>query len=135
ADIARAPGNSFCIYKQIRGGAWFGTAGRGEFMISAGAVTTNHSDMPFDTHPTTDEGFHLRILKIPFGICAPFLRRERDLSPQPVRDDGRLHTLLSLYFSAFLTRAPQLTQTEAETAVLSLAQIALAVRGLVSSYD
>ncbi|TDM96673.1 hypothetical protein CEE87_13120, partial [Lactobacillus crispatus] len=46
-----------------------------------------------------------------------------------------MHTLLSLYFSAFLTRAPQLTQTEAETAVLSLAQIALAVRGLVSSYD
>ncbi len=135
ADIARAPGNSLCIYKQISGGAWFGTAGRGEFVISAGAVSINHSEMPFETHPITDEGFHLRILKIPFGICVPFLRRERDLSPQPVKDDGRLHTLLSLYFSAFLRRVPQLSEAEAETAVLSLAQIALAVRGMLSSYD
>lgn len=135
ADIARAPGNSLCIYRQIRGGAWFGTARRGDFMISAGAVTTNHSDVPFATHPTTDEGFHLRILKIPFGICAPFLRREGDLSPQPVKDDGRLNTLLSRYFAAFLVRAPQLTEAEAETAVLTLAQIALAVRGLVSSHE
>lgn len=135
ADIASAPGNSVCLYQQIRGEAWFGTARNTEFTVSAGAVATSHSDLPYATRPVTDEGFHLRILKIPFTICAPFLRRERDLSPQPLHGDGKLNALLSSYFSAFVARAPQLTETERQIAVLTLAQIALAVRGLVTSYE
>lgn len=135
ADISRAPGNSVCLYQQMRGEAWFGTGRNAEFTVSAGAVATSHTDLPYATRPTTDEGFHLRVLKIPFTICVPFLRRERDLSPQLLHRDGRLNALLSAYFTAFLARAPQLTEAERQTAILTLAQIALAVRGLVTSYE
>jgi AraC-like DNA-binding protein len=135
ADIGRAPGDSICIYQQVRGGAWFSTAKGAEFTVSAGAVATSHTDLTYATRPTTNEGFHLRILKIPFSTCLPFLRREADLSPQPLGGEQKLGGLLSSYFTAFLAQASQLAEPDTEAAVLALAQIALAIRGLVASHD
>jgi AraC-like DNA-binding protein len=134
-DISRTPGNSVCIYQQLDGAAWFGTGRKTEFTVAAGAVATSHTDLPYATRPTTDAGFHLRILKIPFTVCVPFVQREGDLSPQLVDNERRLSTLLSACFPAFLNQAPSMPQAELDAAVVALAQIALGVRGLLPPAD
>jgi AraC-like DNA-binding protein len=135
ADIERAPSASLCIYQQMRGGAWFSAAGNTEFTVAAGAVAISHSDLPYATRPTTGDGFHLRILKIPFAICAPYLRRQGDLSPLPVHNELRMNALLSFYFTTFLAQAPHLHDDDAGTGVSALALLALAVRGRVANYE
>ncbi|MGO4716807.1 helix-turn-helix domain-containing protein [Bradyrhizobium sp. 2TAF24] len=134
-DISRAPGNSVCIYQQLGGAAWFGTSRKTEFTVAAGAVATSHTDLPYATRPTTEAGFHLRILKIPFTICVPFVRRDGDLSPQLVGNERRLSSLLSACFPAFLNQAATLTEADLDAAVVALAQIALGVRGLLAPTD
>ena len=76
ADIAHAPGASLCIYQQLGGGGWFGVNGGGEFTLRQGSFATSHSDRPYRTMPLTDDGFHLRILKVP---AADFIMRHADL--------------------------------------------------------
>ncbi|MBR1219940.1 helix-turn-helix transcriptional regulator [Bradyrhizobium sp. U87765 SZCCT0131] len=134
-DISRAPGNSVCIYQQLGGAAWFGTGRRTEFTVPAGAVATSHTDLPYATRPTTEAGFHLRVLKIPFTICTPFVQRDGDLSPQPVDGERRQSTLLSASFPAFLGQARSMSDVEVNAAVMALAQVALAVRGLLPVSD
>ncbi len=134
-DISRHPTDSLCIYQQTRGAAWFSTAKKAEFTVVAGAIATSHSDLPYATRPLTDEGFHLRILKMPFTICAPLTRREADLFPQPLDRDQRLKTLLSLYFTALLDQAPELDDADTADAVATMALLILAVRGVVANYD
>jgi len=134
-DISRTPGNSVCIYQQLDGAAWFGTGRKTEFTVAAGAVATSHTDLPYATRPTTEAGFHLRILKIPFTICIPFVRRDGDLSPQLVDNERRLSTLLSACFPAFLNQAEAMTEADLDAAVVALAQIALSVRGLLAPTD
>jgi AraC-like DNA-binding protein len=131
ADIGRAPNDSLCIYQQLDGGGWF-DAGGAEFVVSSGSLATSYSDLPYATAPTSDAGFHLRLVKIPFARCKALIERERDLSARPLQIASGFTTLFAAYFESFVTQAPLLKGAGAEAAVQTLAQLALVARGMAA---
>jgi AraC-like DNA-binding protein len=134
-DIARAPSDSFCIYQQLGGASWFDAGRGGEFITRAGSFATSYTDLPYATTPTTDEGFHLRLVKIPFGLCQPGALRAADLAPRPLMAEPGLQALVASYFNALVEQAPYLTGAAADMAVQTLAQLAFAARGVASLED
>lgn len=128
-DIGLSPSDSLCIYQQLDGGGWFESGGA-EFIVSAGAIATSHSDLPYRTMPTTGEGFHLRLVKIPFVRCKTFIEREQDLFARPLHIEPGLTRLFASYFEAFVEQAPYLHGAGAEASVQTLAQLASLARGL-----
>ena len=133
-DIERSPGDSLCIYQQLDGGGWF-DAGGSEFVVSAGSLATSHSDRPYKTAPTTEAGFHLRLVKIPFARCKALIEREQDLSARPLHVEPGLTTLFADYFESFVEQAPHLHGVGAEAAVQTLAQLAIIARGMASPQE
>jgi AraC-like DNA-binding protein len=133
ADINSAPSDSLCIYQQLDGENWFDTGKHGEFVVSAGALATSYSDLPYATVPTKDNGFHLRLLKIPFARCTPMIERNQDLPARLLNTDPGLAALFSSYFAEFVVQAPYLSGASAETAVQTLAQLAVVARGLAEA--
>lgn len=129
ADVARAPSDSLCIYQQLDGAGWF-HAGGAEFVVSAGSLATSHSDLSYTTEPTTEAGFHLRLVKIPFARCRALVERERDLSARPLQIVSGFTTLFAANFESFVAQAPLLSGAGAEAAVQTLAQLALVARGM-----
>ena len=133
-DIARSPSDSLCIYQQLDGGGWF-DAGGAEFIVSAGSIATSHSDLPYATTPTTEAGFHLRLVKIPFARCKALIEREQDLSARPLLVEPGLTALFATYFESFIEQAPHLRGAAAEAAVQTLAQLAIVARGMAAPQD
>lgn len=133
-DIMRSPSDALCIYQQLDGGGWF-EAGGSEFVVSAGALATSHSDMPYKTAPTTEAGFHLRLVKIPFARCKALIEREQDLSARPLHVEPGLTTLFADYFASFVEQAPHLHGVGAEAAVQTLAQLAIVARGMAAPQE
>lgn len=133
-DIARSPSDSLCIYQQLDGGGWF-NAGGSEFVVVAGSLATSHSDMPYETVPTTSAGYNLRLVKIPFARCKALIEREQDLSARPLHVEPGLTTLFADYFSSFVEQAPHLHGVGAEAAVQTLAQLAIVARGMATPYE
>lgn len=128
SDIARAPGDSLCIYQQLDGGGWF-RAGSREFVVTAGDIATNTTDLPYATRPTGQQGFHLRILKVPLSECRHWVRRETDLWAAPLPREPGTNALLADLFTSFAREAPKLDPAAAELAVQTLVQLALIARG------
>lgn len=128
-DIGLSPSDSLCIYQQLDGGGWFEADGA-EFIVSAGALATSHSDLPYKTMPTTQQGFHLRLVKIPFARCRALIEREQDLFARPVQVEPGLTRLFASYFESFVEQAPHLQGAGAEAAVQTLAQLAIIARGM-----
>src|SRR4051812_10879448 len=133
ADISNAPSDSLCIYQQIDGENWFDDGRGSEFLVAAGALATSHSDLPYLTTPTRGNNFHLRLLKIPFARCRPMIERNQDLPAQLLCVDPGLGALFSSYFAEFVVQAPHLNGAGAETALQTLAQLALVARGLAEA--
>ncbi len=133
-DIERSPGDALCIYQQLDGGGWF-EAGGSEFIVSAGSIATSHSDRPYKTTPTTDAGFHLRLVKIPFARCKALIEREQDLSARPLLVAPGLTQLFADYFASFVEQAPHLHGAGAEAAVQTLAQLAIVARGMAAPQE
>jgi len=133
-DIARSPSDSLCIYQQLDGGGRF-EAGGSEFVVSAGSLATSHSDLPYKTTPTTDAGFHLRLVKIPFARCKALIEREQDLSARPLHVEPGLTTLFADYFASFVEQAPHLHGAGSEAAVQTLAQLAIVARGMAGPQE
>jgi AraC-like DNA-binding protein len=131
ADIAHTSGASLCIYQQLGGGGRFGVNGSGEFTVRQGNFATSHSDLPYRTTPLTDDGFHLRILKVPTaGLLAPNADLH-DLFPKPFYSQPSLAPLLESCF-ADLTEADEGGDPAMSAPLVeALAQIALIERGLV----
>ncbi|MBI1204794.1 MAG: helix-turn-helix domain-containing protein [Rhodopseudomonas sp.] len=128
--IANAPSDSLCIYQQINAAAWF-DAGKGrDFIVSAGNLAVSHSDLPYQSIPTTEAGFHLRLVKIPFSYCQPLIEKAADLTPRPVAKVPGLSSMLCAYYDAFVAQVPTFDDDAAEAAVTTLAQLALLTRGL-----
>ncbi len=128
ADIARAPGDSLCIYQQLDGGGWFSAGGR-EFTLAPGGIATNHSDLRYDTAPTDRNGFHLRILKVPFSACRHWVTQKTTLWAAPLPRQSGVNTLLADMFASVAREAAALDAASAEVAVRTLAQLALIARG------
>lgn len=133
-DIALSPSDSLCIYQQLDGGGWF-EAGGAEFIVSAGSIATSHSDLPYRTMPTNGDGFHLRLVKIPFVRCKTFVERERDLFACPLHVEPGLTALFASYFDSFVEQAPYLHAAGAEASVQTLAQLAIVARGMATPRD
>lgn len=132
ADIGRAPSDSLCIYQQLEGAGWF-KAGGAEFEVPAGAIATSHSDLPYVTQPTTEAGFHLRLLKVPFARCKAMVEQDRPLWARPVPPAPGFAALFAAYFEAFVAQAPYLDGVGAEAAVQTLAQLAIVARGMADA--
>jgi AraC-like DNA-binding protein len=131
-SIANAPSDSLCIYQQINNSVWFETGRRGEFTIGPGGLAISHSDLPYRTAPTTDAGFHLRIVKIPFALCRPLIEKDLGLAPKLLANAPGTNTMLAAYFRGLVERAPRLDGEAAGVAVRTLAQLALIARGLAT---
>ena len=131
ADIARAPGASLCIYQQLGGGGWFGVNGGGEFTLRQGSFATSHSDRPYRTMPLTDDGFHLRILKVP---AADFITRHavlHNLFPKAFCGQPSLTPLLESCFLDLTEAGDGGDPAMSAPLVEALAHLALIERGLV----
>jgi AraC-like DNA-binding protein len=130
-DIARAPSDALCIYQQIDGGGWF-DAGGSEFVVSAGKIATSHSDLPYETAPSTRTGFNLRLLKIPFSRCKGLVESEQDLFARPLHVERGHKALFADTFTSLIASAPRLSGAAADTSLDMLAQLALVARGLAA---
>ena len=130
--IADAPSASLCIYQQLEGAAWFDTGKGRAFVLPKGGLAISHSDLPYQTAPTSDAGFHLRLVKIPYARCLPLVEQAVDLTAQPVAVTPGLNSMLASYFRAFVAQAPALNGPAVDPAVQTLAQLALLARGLVN---
>ena len=130
--IANAPSDSLCIYQQLGNASWFETGWRTEFTIGAGELAISHSDLPYRTVPTTETGFHLRIVKIPFALCRPLIEKDIGLTPRLLPNAPGTNAMLRAYFRSFVEQAPSLDGEAAGAAVRTLAQLALIARGLAT---
>lgn len=132
ADIRRTSSDCLCVYEQLDGACWFETSGGAEFVVAKGQLALSHSDLPYRTTPTTGQGFHLRLVKIPFDACRAFVASPGDLVARPVRQEPGLTALFSAYFRSYVAQAPHLTGAAADVATQTLAQLALVARGLAA---
>ena len=131
ADIAHAPGASLCIYQQLGGGGWFDINGSGEFALRQGSFATSHSDLPYRTTPLADDGFHLRILKVPAaGLIAPHADLH-SLFPKPFCSQQSLTPLLESCFRDLTEAGDGGDPAMSAPLVEALAQLALIERGLI----
>lgn len=131
ADIAHAPGASLCIYQQLGGGGRFGVNDGGEFTLRHGNFATSHSDLPYRTVPLADDGFHLRILKVPAADLLVPHADLHNLFPKPFCSQPPLTPLLESCF-ADLTEADDGGDPAMPAPLVeALAQLALIERGLV----
>jgi AraC-like DNA-binding protein len=131
ADIARAPGDSLCLYQQLDGGGWFEAGRGGPFTTPRGSLATSHSDQPYSTVPTTAAGFHLRVLKIPNG--AALSRRVEELMASPLDERVPVTALIQSCFSDLVAKADTIDPAQAQLLIQSLAQLMLIARGVVEA--
>ncbi|MGY3698245.1 AraC-like DNA-binding protein [Bradyrhizobium sp. USDA 3240] len=129
-DIADARSDSLCIYQQLGGGGWFGGARLDEFAVRDGMFATSYSDLPYQTAPLRDDGFHLRIIKIPVANLVPPGAELGEFVPRPVQDETALRPLLESCFRD-LVEGHDATAADAAPMVQALAHIALIERGIM----
>jgi AraC-like DNA-binding protein len=132
SDIAHSASDSLCIYQQLDGACWFETGPEAEFVIRTGELALSNSDLPYRTAPTTEKGFHLRLVKIPFAQCRTFIANPSDLVAQRLTPEPGVGALFASYFQSFVAQAPHLKGPAADAAVLMLAQLALVARGVTA---
>ncbi|MGY4478994.1 helix-turn-helix transcriptional regulator [Bradyrhizobium sp. USDA 3364] len=129
-DIADAASDSLCIYQQLGGGGWFGGARLDEFAVRDGMFATSYSDLPYRTVPLHDDGFHLRIIKIPVANLIPPGAELGELVPRPMLDETALRPLLESCFRD-LIEGNDAPAADPAPMVQALAHIALIERGLM----
>lgn len=131
ADIANAPSDSLCIYQQLGGGSWFNVAG-GDFAIHNESFATSYSDRPYSTLPISDEGFHLRIVKIPMDNLPSLQAGIRDFIPQSFNNQSPLLPLLASCFADLIEAGDDDSDAPASTnLVQALARFTLIGRGVI----
>lgn len=91
---------------------------------------TSYSDLPYRTVPLHDDGFHLRIIKIPVTNIVPPGAELGELVPRPVQDETALQPLLESCFRD-LVEGNDTTAPDPAPMVQALAHIALIERGIM----
>ncbi|QCI67505.1 helix-turn-helix transcriptional regulator [Phreatobacter stygius] len=134
ADVANRAGDALVIAMQVVGGGR-AIVGANEYEVPPGTLSIAHSDLPYASLPAPQEGFRARMLTIPFARYRPLLASATDLSLRPVRIEPGLTALMAAHFDALVLAAPHLSGAAAETAVDTLAKLALMVRGFASPRD
>jgi len=129
-DIANAQSDSLCVYQQLGGGGWFSGTRLDEFAIRDGMFATSYSDLPYRTAPLSEDGFHLRIVKIPIADIARPRTGLDALVPKPVHDQTVLRPLLESCFQDLVEAGDDVEPTSAAPLVDALAQMVLIERGV-----
>ncbi|VIO74993.1 AraC family transcriptional regulator [Bradyrhizobium ivorense] len=132
-DIADARSDSLCIYQQLGGGGWFSGGRLEDFAVRDGMFATSYADLPYRTVPLRDDGFNLRIIKVPVADI-PLPRRATldELVPKPVQDQAALRPLLESCFHD-LVEGGDAAAADTAPLVQALAHIALIERGVLRS--
>jgi AraC-like DNA-binding protein len=131
ADIAKAPGDSLCIYRQCGGGSRFWVGEAGDFSIADGHFATGHSDLPYHAIPLAGDGFDFRVLKVPMADIPEAIAGLPGLVAKPFGDHPVLMPLLESCFSDLTEATDDSHPAAAETLVQTLAHLALIARGVV----
>jgi AraC-like DNA-binding protein len=132
-DVARMPLGRFVIVQQIGAGCLIGPRRGGASVVPTGGISTHHTETPYTLTPAAEHGgFHARVVAMPFARCEPLIERRRDLGIEPLSGEPGIGALFAAYFRAFVAQAPNLQGATAETALRTLAQLALVARGLAS---
>lgn len=133
-DVEQLPGDCLCLYQQIGGGGWFETAAPGkraqQFIVAPGALATSNSDLPYLTAPTTEDGFNLRLVKIPLAGDEQLAQAARDLPPELSTPGHPLAPLLAASFATLAEREAEDTATAQD--VRDLAYVILLARGRIT---
>ncbi|WP_407164662.1 helix-turn-helix domain-containing protein [Bradyrhizobium sp. ORS 111] len=131
ADIADARSDSLCIYQQLGGGGWFSGVRLADFSVRSGMFATSYADLPYRTAPLGEDGFHLRILKVPVAdIPRPPAGLEA-LVPQPVQAQTTVLPLLESCFRDLVESSGAASPTNSTALVEALAHFALMERGVL----
>ena len=132
--IDRTPDGSFYVWKMERGGGLI-VADGAEQRVAGGAVMTMLANLPYTRVPDPNAAVLSRVVKIPLrGFEAATIEpAELGLRQHPLASG--LDALLGGYLGVFLEQAPHLTGAAAEQAVRTLAQLALASRGVGDPRD
>jgi AraC-like DNA-binding protein len=129
-DIANARSDSLCIYQQLGSGGWFSGVRLTDFSVRSGMFATSHADLPYRTAPLGDDGFHLRILKVPAAdIPWPHAGLEA-LVAKPVQAQTALLPLLDSCFRD-LVESDDTASANSAQLVQALAHFALMERGVM----
>ncbi len=129
-DIADAPSDSLCIYQQLGGGGWFRGLRLAEFSVRHGMFATSYSDLPYGTVPLAEDGFHLRILKVPVADL-PSRTGLSDLVPKPFQEQPTLRPLLESCFQDLVDIGDAPPSADTAPLVQALTHFALIERGVV----
>ena len=131
ADIAKAQGDSLCIYQQRGGGSRFWVGDFGDFSIANGHFATGHSDLPYHSIPLAQDGFDFRVLKVPVADISVAIAGLPDLAAKPFGDHPVLMPLLESCFCDLTEAADDIDPATAKATVQTVSQLALIARGLV----
>ena len=130
-DIANTPSDSLCIYQQLGSGGWFSGGRLKEFSVRHGMFATSYSDLPYGTMPLAEDGFHLRILKVPVANMLPSRTGLGDLVPKPFQEQTALRPLLDSCFEDLVDAGDDTSSANTAPLVQALARFALIERGVV----
>ena len=131
ADIAKAPGDSLCIYQQLGGGGQFWAGDPVDFSITNGQFATGYSDLPYHAVPLTADGFDFRVLKVPVAELSGPITGLHDLVAKPCSDRAQLSPLLESCFSDLTEAADDSDPATAIAQVRTITRLALIERGIV----
>ena len=131
ADIAKAPGDSLCIYQQLGGGCQFWAGDADDFSITNGQFATGYSDLPYHAVPLTADGFDFRVLKVPVAELSGPITGLHDLVAKPFSDRAELSPLLESCFSDLTEATDNSDPATAIAQVQTITRLALIERGIV----
>lgn len=129
-DIANARSDSLCIYQQLGSGGWFSGVRLTDFSVHSGMFATSHADLPYRTAPLGDDGFHLRILKVPAADISWPRAGLETLVAKPVQAQTALLPLLESCFRD-LVESDDTASANSAQLVQALAHFTLMERGVM----
>jgi len=124
-------GRACAFINSLAVAGWFGFHGSSEFALRQGNFATSHTDVAYRTVPLADDGFDLRMLKVPAAdLIAPHADLH-SLNPKPFCGQPSLTPLLESCFADLIEADDGGDPAMSAPQVEALAQLALIERGLV----
>lgn len=131
ADVARLAKDSLVIGLQVAGPGWCDTPA-GRAFVDVGSIALGHTDLPYQSTPSTEGRFLIHMLTIPVARLGPEGEAARGLHLASL-PDGHPAMLLDAAVSALFDGADNLSRQAADEAVDHIGRLALLSRGAVSS--
>jgi AraC-like DNA-binding protein len=111
-DIARAASDTYYIYCQLEGSAWFSQSGR-ELVAETGDIVIADPNVPFLT--STPGSFNFRIWRMPRRMLDPLRADSGQLVMTHLRRDDPIGSVLASYLGALATQASRMDEIAEES--------------------